>query len=91
MLTKPVTTDLANYQRRLRRFPILEAKDKARLIKRWSEDSDREAAPTSHEPTALGRHGRAFAQAHVCQYWPTPLAIPGSSHGTTLAPDSSKP
>jgi len=56
MLTKPVTADLVNYLRRPRRLSILEAKDEARLIKRWREDSDREAAPTSHEPSAPCRH-----------------------------------
>lgn len=102
MLTKPVMADLANYLGQLRRLPILEAKDEARLIKRWREDSDRAGAPTSHEPTAPCRHGRAFTQVHACQYlpdidftqpvhWPIPLAIPSSSQRTTLAPYSSKP
>jgi hypothetical protein len=67
MLTKPVMADLANYLGQLRRLPILEAKDEARLIKRWREDFDRAGAPTSHEPTAPCRHGRAFTQVH-CVY-----------------------
>jgi hypothetical protein len=102
MLPKPVMADLADYLGQLRRFPILEAKDEARLIKRWREDSDCAAAPTSHEPTAPCRHGRAFTQVHACQYlpdtdftrpvyWPIPFAIPSSSHRTILAPYSSKP
>jgi RNA polymerase sigma-32 factor len=51
MLTCSATADLVQYQRQLRGFPMLQAKEEAQLAKRWREHSDREAAHklvTSH-------------------------------------------
>jgi RNA polymerase sigma-32 factor len=44
MLTFSATADLVQYQRQLRRFPMLQAKEEAQLAKRWREHSDRESA-----------------------------------------------
>jgi RNA polymerase sigma-32 factor len=51
MLTCSATAVLVQYQRQLRGFPMLQAKEEAQLAKRWREHSDREAAHklvTSH-------------------------------------------
>jgi RNA polymerase sigma-32 factor len=51
MLTCSATADFVQYQRQLRRFAMLQAKEEAQLAKRWREHSDREAAHeliTSH-------------------------------------------
>ena len=51
MLTYSATADLVQYQRQLRRFPMLQANEEAQLARRWRENADREAAHelvTSH-------------------------------------------
>jgi RNA polymerase sigma-32 factor len=51
MVTFSATADLGQYQRQLRRFPMLQAKEEAQRAKRWREYSDQEAAHalvTSH-------------------------------------------
>jgi RNA polymerase sigma-32 factor len=51
MVTFSATADLGQYQRQLRRFPMLQAKEEAQLAQRWREYLDQEAAHalvTSH-------------------------------------------